>query len=360
MDSLCGNKEKYKYISEWINTQINKKDSKLSFNNFLFITGNSGIGKTYSILKICEELNLFVSYITTNNCSSSADLKDIIIKNTTSSLIQVLTNDTRKKIIVIDEFESMLSLDRTLNSTLFNILTEKQYKFIPIICISSLDIIKKIGNIKKKCQIVQLEQPSIEDVFQIMKNKFVNISDDELYKTIELSNCNINQCIININVKKNSNEVFYDKLDPIININDLYGSQFNTEYIVKIILTNPWLYPLRFHENLIKELHKRKSNIKNNHDIYKKFMYRIVCFDLMMYKNMIEDACYFFTSIIHTIFLLKHKNNTNSDIENFTKILSYLSLQKKYIKKYYTSKFPIYHLDNYHINLVGRNNIFFN
>ena len=89
-------------------------------------------------------------------------------------------------------------------------------------------------------------------------------------------------------------------------------------------------------------------------------MYRIVCFDLMMYKNMIEDACYFFTSIIHTIFLLKHKNNTNSDIENFTKILSYLSLQKKYIKKYYTSKFPIYHLDNYHINLVGRNNIFFN
>jgi len=358
MNSIfCGNTDKYNYIIEWINKQISIKNSKLNFNNLLFVCGGSGIGKTHSILKICEELNLFVSYITTSNCSSSAELKDCIIKNTTSSLIQVLTNDTKKKIIVIDEFESMISIDRTINATLFNILAENKYKLIPIICISSTDIIKKIGNIKKKCEIIELNTPTHGEIYRVLKYIYKDIPDDVINNVVNNSNSNLNQCINNISLE--SSATLYDRTDQVININDLYGKTFNQEYIVKILLIDPWLYPLRFHENLIDELNIRDSTVKKNHELYKTFMHNIVFFDLLMYNNLIQDACYLFTLMTHSLYLIKHKNNKNSELSNFTKILSYLSLQKKNIKKNYISMFPIYQLDNYHVNMVGINNIFF-
>ena len=44
------------YIKDWILTSRNK----LSYNSCLFITGNSGIGKSYRINKLCNELDLFI------------------------------------------------------------------------------------------------------------------------------------------------------------------------------------------------------------------------------------------------------------------------------------------------------------
>ena len=121
---LCGNADKYERIKKWILSQLNDKtDKKLSLNNFIFVTGSSGIGKTHNIKEICNTLNLYVIYISTHNCGSSDELRDIMTKSITSSMIQVLTNDTKQKIIIIDEFESMMAIDKTINTTLLSILS---------------------------------------------------------------------------------------------------------------------------------------------------------------------------------------------------------------------------------------------
>ena len=152
--NLCGNKKQYAAIKEWILSQYTRNDVKISIDNFLFVTGNSGIGKSFSILRICEELELHVVYLTTNNCTSSAELMDNVIKCTTSSMLQVLTNDKRKKILIIDEFESMMAIDRTINTTLLNILIDKKMKSIPIICISSIEIVKKLELSRKNVRLL--------------------------------------------------------------------------------------------------------------------------------------------------------------------------------------------------------------
>jgi hypothetical protein len=79
-----------------------------------------------------------------------------------------------------------------------------------------------------------------------------------------------------------------------------------------------------------------------------------------MNKNDVNISSDIFTSMIHSLSLLPKKNKTESKIDNFTKILSYLSLQKKYMKKSYSEKFPLYQIGNYHTNIIGRNFIFFN
>ena len=56
MDELCGNKKQYENIKNWITTFYELNRNFISFNSCIFISGNSGIGKTYSINIICKLL----------------------------------------------------------------------------------------------------------------------------------------------------------------------------------------------------------------------------------------------------------------------------------------------------------------
>jgi nucleoside-triphosphatase THEP1 len=342
----------YEQIKEWVLNQINSKTKqKISLSNLLFVAGNSGIGKTYNIKKICNDLNLDVLYITTNNCVSSDELQDIIMKYITSNMLQILCNNFRKKIIIIDEFESMMAIDRTINSCLLNILTNNKLNNVPIICISSLEIVKKIGIIKKKCKIIELQPPSLQETLNILQDIYIHNDKETLKNIAEECNYNISHC-----KKRLDNNISYS-IDEDTNIHILYSKVFKRDLIKKVILTDAWLIPLRFHENLIGELKQYKCTIAQRNEYYKIFMYNMVYFDYFMLSSS-DIASDIFASMIYFLSTMSCRKNAKSNIEGFTKILSYLSLQKKHIKKIHSnniSKFPLYQIGNYHTHILGRN-----
>jgi nucleoside-triphosphatase THEP1 len=342
---------KYDEIRNWIIQQLELPKQKLSFHNLLFVAGNTGIGKTHRIQAICKELNLDVLSISTHNCISANELTDIITKNITSKMLQILQNNIRKKIIIIDEFESMMAIDRSINNTLLSILSSNKLSNVPIICISSLEIIKKIGVIKKKCKIIELPDPSNEEIHTILQELYPGHSKEHLFNIASQCNGNISHCIQNLDNK------IYQSIDRNANIGMLYSTCYNRELIKRVILTDPWLIPMRFHENLISELKQRKSTITMTKTIYKVFMGNFIYFDYMMIHS-IDIASDIFASMIHILSTLPLKKNAISNAEGFTKILSYLSLQKKYIKNAYAANiinFPLYQIGNYHNNISGRN-----
>jgi len=105
INTLCGNKTIYCEILIWLKTF--NYNLKISKDSCIIVTGKTGIGKTYSINKICSMTkNYEVININNNNCYNSAELYDIIFKSTTSSLIQQLTNNIKKKVIIIDKIYS--------------------------------------------------------------------------------------------------------------------------------------------------------------------------------------------------------------------------------------------------------------
>jgi len=66
-------------IKDWIiNSYINEK--RLSVNSCLFISGYSGIGKTYTINNIANDLDLYIEHINSFNCSTSEQLTDLLMK----------------------------------------------------------------------------------------------------------------------------------------------------------------------------------------------------------------------------------------------------------------------------------------
>jgi hypothetical protein len=337
------------FVKKWIIDSYSNK--YLSYNSCLFITGNSGIGKSYSISKLSNDLDLFIININSYNCSSSKQLNDLLYKAFVSSLLQSLTNNTQKKIIIIDEFETLLSFDSTINIHLLHFLNTS-HKHIPIICLCSNDIIKKIGEIKKKCLIYELPTLTDIEIHNILLSYNPSILFKESTEIIKKSNYNIKKCIQIIS------NTYYNNNDDIFDITELYSNNFNRNNFKQILIKEQWIIPLKFHENLIIELNNRLAIKSIKHTFYKNFIYNFCYFDIMMMKNN-EIAIDYFISIIYQLFTLKHKKNRSHNLDNFTKILSYLSLQKKNNKIIYKLNIPNNHFNgNYHISIINRKFIY--
>jgi ABC-type polar amino acid transport system ATPase subunit len=326
--------------------------SKLSFDSCLFISGISGSGKSYLINKIIKDLNLFHISIDSNNCLSSLQLIDYLNKSFNSSLIQILTNNTSNKIIVIDDFDILNSIDNTINLSIYNFILNNigKLKNIPIIIIINNDVIKKIGEIKKKCKIIEIKKLSEYEIYDILKNYKKDIEFGEALKIIGDTDYNINEAI------KMINNLRFNKCDNFLDYNDLYTSNFNRNNLKKLLLKEQWIISLNFHENLINELSNRKGKKKDKEEYYKKFIINFCYFDLFMNKSN-EISLDLFISIIKNLYDFPNKKEKR-DKQNFTKMLSYLSLQKKNNKNAFKSSFPFQQIGKYHSNIINRKFIY--
>ena len=337
-------------IEELIET--NKNKNNISFDSCIIIHGKSGIGKTYKINKICDELKLNTIHFTSSNINNSNDFEDLLQKKTTikKNVVDIFNNDNndKTKIILIDDYDILISIDRTINSTLYNILNSKINKNICIVCICNTEILKKIGNIKKKCKIFKCEKLNKIEIKKILKDK-KKINEKKLEKIINNIDGNIANGIFMIEDESNK------EVDAVIDSEYIYKNYIKIDNIIRIISTDTWLIALRFHENLINVLKNRKSELRIKNLYYKNFINDFCLFDLLINRNLIEQAI---DIISYQIFILSHieiKNKTIKIDNNFTKLLSYLSLQKKNTKKGFKFNSQYYQIGSYHINCININ-----
>lgn len=330
----------------------NKNKENISFDSCIIIHGKSGIGKSYKINKICNELKLNIIHFTSSNINNSSEFEELLEKKTTvkKNVIDIFNNvhNENIKIIIIDDYDILISIDRTINSTFYNILNTKKFKNICIICICNTDILKKIGNIKKKCKIFECEKLNKLEIKKILNNK-KKINEKRLNEIINKIDGNISNGIIMINNEINK------EVDLVIDYNYIYKNNIEVKNIIKLLSMETWLISLRFHENLIDVLKNKKNGLKKKYIYYKNFINDFCLFDLLINKNVIEIAI---NIISYQIFILSNieiKNKTRKTENNFTKLLSYLSLQKKNTKKGFIFNSHYYQIGSYHINCININ-----
>ena len=339
---------------EEIKNILNIRDEKISFKSCLILYGNSGIGKTYKINKILEELNIEIVKFTSKDINGSKDFEDLLIKTiTVNNFMSVISCKTlKKKIILIDDYDDLLSLDRTINNTIYNILNTKKIRNIGIIIVSGNELLKKLGNMKKKCKCIEIKKYNDKELYKILKN-IKNIDDKNLKLLVKKIDGNIYQgkyYLDNVNLIKKDNV----NIDKEYDINYLYGKEYDKDIVNKILYTDSWLVPLRFHENLIKELDNRKISILNKINFYKIFIQDFCHFDIYM-SGSIDISINIISYYVYNLTKFEKKKNIESNLDNFTKLLSYLSLQKKNIKKSFEYNSQFYQIGNYHINSININ-----
>jgi hypothetical protein len=337
-DEFIGNSYACKELYKWLNNKLS--DNKLTYESICILSGDSGIGKTRGVEALVKNLNKTLIKIDCNNCSNSKDLKDILIKSTSSNLLSQLENIKIERIILIDELEALLSFDRTIINVLCNLIDLKTIINMRIVITCNMSDIKSISKFKN----INMVSVKDSDLLLYLRRKYSTISCDKLLNIVEKSQGNICSAITLIE------GLFNSKKDNISNIDNLYNN-LDIDNIFNILEQDPWLHPLRFHENLMNELNQRKGVIKVKEDTYIEIMKGLCDWDYMMTYNKGKDLTIplmFISYIIQIIYKLPKKKNNDSNMNNFTRMFNYLSLKKKNSINMYSEEFPWQMIGNLH------------
>jgi hypothetical protein len=360
---FIGNPQQYNQLVSWISHSYDHKE-KFTYKHICFIAGISGVGKTYGIEKALENTSSNLYKIDQNTYTNSKEFKDFLIKLTTSHIVSQFENTLHEdKIIWIDDFDSFLALDRTFLHTLENILENESIPAIKCI-ISSIHVdVKHYGKFYSNGLVLQLYPVQEADIILLLRKTFLKIPVKTISTIAECADGNISAALHmagmenSIDKKFKNGSIFNkDNCRELINLFDEKCEVSTSRYLFDL---DPWLHPLRFHENVLYEFKQRKGlQIQKEHS-YKNMMKLFCEWDQLMAANKGGDTILATEMISYVPFYLKEfpkKKIANSSIAEFTRMFNYLSLKKKNAVALYNNDFPWNMIGNYYKHIIDEKN----
>ena len=265
-----------------LNFELNKKD--LSLKKGIYIYGDPGSGKSVFITNILKELNYdIISY-------DAGDIRnkliiDNITKHTQSdkNIMSIFNKKIKKIVIVMDEIDGMNNGDKGGINTLIKLIRPKKTKkqkeeeitLNPIICIGNYHIDKKIKDLMKVCNVIELKTPTNEQIKSIINSLMPNLDEIMFKNIISFIQNDLRKINTIFDIYKNnplilSNSKIFNNIFQIKSYND------DTKKITQKLINNPFsinshitlmnetdrtIVGLLWHENIIDVLSKMKKNI---------------------------------------------------------------------------------------------------
>lgn len=299
-------------------------------SGYLFVLGSTGVGKTYAVTSILSDMmaDVDVFVIDSQNCASCKDLHTLLDRQLNTSLVQNLTG-RKRRIIVIDELETLYQLDKSL----FTFLSGLQPKHL-VVCTGHISLDKKLRSSFSK--IIMFSALPEADICLLLKKLYPQAGCDAILEAAETCYGNLSHAIQMIRLGDSDQRV--TKKDDATCTFDYVFKSNNIEHVSHIIHEDPWLNPLRYHENLPKELSQRKGTQQDKHAFYTKTLDALCNWDVMMQHSMNADVPieYILRAILQIHNLQTKKTQTERDLTEFTKLFSNLSLQRKTEKLLYS------------------------
>lgn len=368
---IYGNTFGFEALYKWIQDSIHKEKPYMDTSSCVILTGTPGVGKTFSIARMCERLGITIKKIDSSNCHSIKELEDLLTKMTTTHLTDALTGNVTKKLLFIDEFEILVQLDRNMPSMLYQRLMGhhgKQLPYMPVViaCCNNMD--KKLGDMKREWRCIHLKQPTEAEVMLTLRNHMKGdssyITADVLMTIAEKANGNIQQALHMLAYERlmpsqehTENTEHIHSIDTTPNIDVLYHNP-SIDTARRLFLEDTWMNPLRFHENLPTELEFRKGTRVKKGETYSSILRCMIEWDAMSAQED-TDGCLIDIATDHLCnapcrilaHLKKKKAGGDTTLADFTKTLSQMSLQKKMEKQSYHDDFPWNHIGTYNYTL---------
>lgn len=314
--------------NKWIFQNIENAVQNIKNNDKLLLIGPSGIGKTLFIETVCNKYGYEIIKLDSSCCEHSNEFLDRLNKNHHwTNIMQSFQENTKKRIMIIDELETLIKIDRNIPSTLIK-FWEKSNVSIPYIIIGQYDADKKIGELKKLCTVYNLQRIQDADMFLYLKQRLPKnkIKLADLMKIVEQSNGSLYAAIQSIkSYHKSHKQVVSFGMDKPLELKYIF-QYTDIERIYLTIQNDPWIYPLKILENSYKIYPKMD---------YKFFLKYYMFFEEWMYKeHMLNDMPIGYLAQVIMYYNIQHSNTKNIDFQ-FTKLLSYISTKKKLQRSIY-------------------------
>jgi len=300
MENLWVNKYKSKTLSDIIGhkTPITKiKNWLLNINNLksraIIISGVHGIGKSLTVKLLLNELNYLSRIIYPNEIKDHRILDDFndYYNHTNSIYSKINFSDNKKKnlVLIFEETENItLTSEKKYIMDIFK--ENNKLKAFPLIFISNNQHSKLLNDLKKNCEEIKFEYPSLDElyglIYKICDNENIKIKNESVlneliifsqfdirrlinllqelsfhYKYIDENNIHI---FIEKSREKNIDTGLFDATNRILN------NYLDYNNIIKLYEFEKVLLPLMIHENYIRKILYKST------DEWSKSLYNLV------------------------------------------------------------------------------------
>jgi len=283
LNQILGREEDALKMKELLKT-FDQNKHNLLLKKGIYVYGEPGTGKTEFIMKVLKELDYDVIKYDAGDIRNKNIIDTITKHNMSDKNIMSIFNKKVKKIaIVMDEIDGMNNGDKGGINTLIKLIRPKKTKkqkleemtLNPIICIGNYHIDKKIKELMKVCNVIELKPPTPNQVAYLLNELMPELVNDELKTNIiQYIQSDLRKFNIIHNIYKNNKEIL--TTDLIKNIFQIKSYNDDTKQITQKLINNPFkiedhltimnetdrtIVGLLWHENIIDVLDKMKKNI---------------------------------------------------------------------------------------------------
>ena len=185
INKILEREHNYNFIKDLLLSFNENKDNML-FKKGIYVYGDPGTGKTTFVINILKELDYDIIKYDAGDIRNTTVIEDITKHNMSDKNIMGLFNKQIKKIaIIMDEIDGMNGGDKGGINSLIKLIRPKKTKkqkleevtVNPIICIGNYKVDKKIKELIKVCNLVELKTATNNQISEIMNVITPNISD---------------------------------------------------------------------------------------------------------------------------------------------------------------------------------------
>jgi DNA polymerase III delta prime subunit len=244
LNKLLNREEKANFIKEILkNYELNKNN--LSFKKGIYIYGEPGTGKTTFVTNILKELNYDIIKYDAGDIRNKSVIDEITKHNMSDKNIMSIFNKKIKKIaIIMYEIYGMNNGDKGGINTLIKLIRPKKTKkqkleeitMNPIVCIGNYKVDKKIKELMKVCNIVELNTPNTKQMVTILQSILPDIKEDIQSKIINYVQCDMRKLTNIYNIYLNNPSLISSNI--IENIFQLKSYNDDTKKITHKLLNN--------------------------------------------------------------------------------------------------------------------------
>jgi SpoVK/Ycf46/Vps4 family AAA+-type ATPase len=263
----------------------------------IYVYGEPGTGKTTFVMNILKEMDYDIVKYDAGDIRNKSIIDTITKHNMSDKNIMSIFNKKVKKIaIIMDEIDGMNNGDKGGINTLIKLIRPKKTKkqkleeitMNPIICIGNYRVDKKIKELMKVCNAVELKTPTHSQIDEIIQNLFTNIDTNIRPKIVDFIQGDLRKLNSIYNIYKEKNDFFKD--DIIENIFQIKSYNDDTKKITNKLINN--YYNIDEHNNIMNETDRTSVGLlwhENIIDVIEKYNKNI---SVPFYINQLDNICF--------------------------------------------------------------------
>ena len=273
-NQLLNRGEEEKAFIDILSSFESNKNNPL-FKKGIYVYGNPGAGKTRFVLELLKKMKYDAVKYDAGDVRNKSVIDDITEKNMSDkNIVSLFNKDVKKIAIVMDEIDGMNNGDKGGINTLIKLIRPKKTKKQkleessknPIICIGNYRVDKKIKELLKVCNVVELKTPTTPQILGIINHLNPSIDEEDSINLLRYVQCDLRKIDTTLALYKQNPLIF--KTDAIF---QLKSYNDDTKRITHNLMSNSYGFDqhntimnetdrtsvgLLWHENIIDLLDK--------------------------------------------------------------------------------------------------------